>query len=235
MSPELTSYFFEFIGTFMLVLLGDGVVANVVLKGTKGNSSGWVVITLAWGLAVFVGAYIAFPSDAHLNPAVTVGLAAAGSFSWNLVFGYIVAQILGGIVGAIFVYLSYKKHFDEEPDPGKKLAVFATGPAIRSYGWNCVTEIIGTFVLVFGILMVGGSMIAGPLPVALVVMVIGMSLGGATGYAINPARDLGPRIAHALLPIKDKGSSDWAYSWVPIVGPIIGGFLGAGLYLVLPL
>lgn len=235
MSPEFIGYFYEFLGTAMLVLLGDGVVACCNLTKSKGKGAGWVVITLAWGLAVFVAAFMAAPSGAHLNPAVTIGLAAAGSFSWSLVGGYIVAQILGGIVGAIFVWLSYKKHYDEETDQGTILATFSTGPAIRSYGWNCVTEAIGTFILVFGIMLAAGAQIAGPLPVAFVVMAVGMSLGGATGYAINPARDLGPRIAHAILPIKGKGGSDWAYSWVPVIGPIIGAFLAAGLYVVLPM
>lgn len=222
---------FEFIGTAILILLGDGVVANVVLKGTKGQNSGWVVITIAWGLAVFVAAYISAPySGAHLNPALTIGLAVAGQFDGN-VLGYIVAQILGGIVGAALVYLFYKPHFDAEEDSTNKLGVFCTIPAIRHYGYNFISELIGTFLLVFGILSVAGAEMAGPFPVALLIVAIGMSLGGTTGYAINPARDLGPRIAHALLPIRGKRDSDWAYSWVPILGPVAGALLAAGLFL----
>lgn len=225
------SILFEFIGTAILVLLGDGVVANVCLKGTKGYNSGWVVISLAWGLAVFVAAFIADPySGAHLNPALTVGLAVAGKFQGSIA-GYIIAQILGGILGACLVYLFYKPHFDVEEDPNTKLGVFCTIPAIRNYLYNFISETIGTFMLVFGILMVSGSQINGPFPVALLIMAIGMSLGGTTGYAINPARDLGPRIAHALLPIKDKRNSDWAYSWVPVLGPLCGALLAALLYI----
>lgn len=224
---------FEFIGTAILILLGDGVVANVILKGTKGHNSGWVVITIAWGLAVFVAAFISAPySGAHLNPALTVGLAAAGLFKGNVI-GYIVAQILGGIVGASLVYLFYKPHFDVEEDSTTKLGVFCTIPAIRNYTYNFICEMIGTFLLVFGIIYVAGAEIAGPYPVALLIVAIGMSLGGTTGYAINPARDLGPRIAHALLPIKGKRDSDWAYSWVPVLGPFTGAALAAGLYLIL--
>jgi len=221
---------FEFIGTTILVLLGDGVVANVVLKGTKGQNSGWVVISLAWGLAVFVAAFISAPySGAHLNPAVTIGLAAAGIFNGSIV-GYIVAQMLGGILGACLVYLFYKPHFDAEENADSKLGVFCTGPAIRNYFYNFIGELIGTFMLVFGIMMAAGAEIAGPLPVGLLIVVIGMSLGGTTGYAINPARDLGPRIAHAILPIKGKRDSDWAYSWIPVIAPICGGLLAALTY-----
>ncbi len=221
----------------MLLLLGGGVVANVILPKNKGFDSGWVVITFGWGLAVFSGVYVAFRSGAHLNPAVTLGLLANGakdyapgvpvSFSSTLV--YLAGELTGAFLGAVLVFLAYKKHFDENADPATKLGVFSTGPAIRSYGWNFVTEVIGTFVLVFVILCFGKTPTqVGPLAVALLVVAIGMSLGGPTGYAINPARDLGPRIAHALLPIKGKGSSDWAYSWVPVFGPIVGGML-AGL------
>lgn len=232
----------EFLGTALLILLGGGVVANVLLKGSKGFGGGWLLISFGWGLAVFVGVYAAFASGAHLNPAVTVGLWASGSdfFAGNPDLGlepiaanplnaliYIGSQLLGAMVGAALVYLAYKQHFDAEEDAGAKLAVFATGPAIRSYGWNTLTEIIATFVLVFTVVLFGPTPSGlGPLAVALVVVGIGASLGGPTGYAINPARDLGPRIVHALLPIKGKGSSDWAYSWVPIVGPLIGGVLG---------
>ncbi len=221
----------------MLLLLGGGVVANVILPKNKGFDSGWVVITFGWGLAVFSGVYVAFRSGAHLNPAVTIGLLADGakeyakgvpvSFSSTLV--YLAGEMVGAFLGAVLVYLAYKKHFDENADPATKLGVFSTGPAIRSYGWNFVTEAIGTFVLVFVILCFGKTPTqVGPLAVALLVVAIGMSLGGPTGYAINPARDLGPRIAHALLPIKGKGSSDWAYSWVPVFGPLAGAVI-AGL------
>lgn len=224
---------FEFIGTAILILLGDGVVANVVLKGTKGHNGGWVLITLAWGLAVFVGAYISAPySGAHLNPALTIGLALAGTFKGNVI-GYIIAQMLGGIVGASLVYLVYKPHFDAEDDSTTKLAVFCTIPAIRTYTHNFISEVVGTFLLVFGILYVAGAEITGPFPVALLIVVIGMSLGGTTGYAINPARDLGPRIAHAILPIKGKRDSDWGYSWIPVLGPVVGALLAAGTFLLL--
>ena len=221
----------------MLLLLGGGVVANVILPKNKGFDSGWVVITFGWGLAVFSGVYVAFRSGAHLNPAVTIGLLADGaknyatgvpvSFSSTMV--YLAGEMVGAFLGAVLVYIAYKKHFDENADPATKLGVFSTGPAIRSYGWNFVTEAIGTFVLVFVILVFGKTPSGlGPLAVALLVVAIGMSLGGPTGYAINPARDLGPRIAHALLPIKGKGSSDWAYSWVPVFGPLAGAVI-AGL------
>lgn len=218
---------FEFIGTAVLILLGDGVVANVLLKGTKGQNAGWVVITIAWGLAVFVGAYISAPySGAHLNPAVTIGLAMAGVFKGNVI-GYIIAQLLGGFVGACLVYVFYKPHFDVEENKDNKLAVFCTAPAIRTYFYNFICELIGTFMLVFGILTVAGAAIAGPYPVALLIVVIGMSLGGTTGYAINPARDLPPRIAHAILPVKNKRDSDWGYSWIPVIAPMVGGALAA--------
>jgi glycerol uptake facilitator protein len=232
----------EVIGTMLLILLGDGVVANVVLSKTKGNSSGWIVITWAWGLAVFVGAYsVAAVSGAHLNPAVTIGLATAGAFSWENVPGYILAQMIGAFIGAVLVFLHHYPHWAETKDAGAKLAVFSTGPAIRNTLWNLVSEIIGTFVLMFGILSIKGAVMQGEtgaavpinlgalgiLPVALLVVVIGMALGGTTGYAINPARDLGPRIAHFLLPIPGKGDSDWGYSWIPVVGPIVGSVIAA--------
>lgn len=224
---------FEFIGTAILVLLGDGVVANVVLKGTKGQNSGWVVISIAWGLAVFVAAFISGPySGAHLNPALTIGLAVAGTFKGSVV-GYIVAQMLGAILGAALVYLFYKPHFDAEENPDSKLGVFCTAPAIRNYFYNFICEVIGTFILVLGIIYAAGAQIAGPFPVALLIIAIGMSLGGTTGYAINPARDLGPRIAHFILPIKGKRDSDWSYSWIPVLGPVCGGLLAAGLYIIL--
>lgn len=218
---------FEFFGTALMILLGLGVVANVVLPKTKGNSSGWVVITFAWGFAVFIGAYVAQPSGAHLNPSVTLGLALAGKFSGNII-GYIIAQMLGGMFGAFLTYIFYKKHFDACDDPSAKLGVFCTAPAIKSYGNNFISEFIATFVLVMGILFAGQSQIAGPLPVGLLIVAIGMSLGGTTGYAMNPARDLAPRIVHFFLPIKGKRDSDWGYSWVPFFGPLLGGSL-AGL------
>jgi len=234
----------EVVGTMLLILLGDGVVANVLLSKTKGNNAGWIVITTAWAMAVFVGAYsVASVSGAHLNPAVTIGLAVAGKFVWGNVLPYIIAQLIGAFIGATLVWLHYFPHWAETKDQGLKLAVFSTGPAIRNMTWNLVSEIIGTFVLVFGILAIKGvtmdssgsavplSMGAlGIIPVAFLVWVIGLALGGTTGYAINPARDLGPRIAHFILPIAGKGDSDWGYSWIPVVGPIIGAIIAALLY-----
>ncbi len=239
MDGLLTKCLFEFIGTAILVLFGDGVVASTLLKKSKGENGGWIVITMAWGLAVMLGVFIAGPySGAHLNPAVTLGLAAAGTFSWALVLPYIVAQMLGGFFGAVLVYLYYKDHYDITDDPAAKLSTFCTIPAIRNYGRNLFSEIVGTFVLVFVILALSmqnnlpevGMGSLGAFPVAMLIVALGMSLGGTTGYAINPARDLAPRIAHAVLPIKGKGTNDWAYSWVPVVGPIIGAFLAAVLY-----
>jgi len=222
---------FEFIGTAILILFGGGVCANMSLKDTKGKNGGWVVIAFGWGLGVFVAAFIAAPfSGAHLNPAVTIGLAIAGSFNGNIL-GYCIAQLLGAMVGACLVYIMYKPHFDVEDNPDVKLGVFCTGPAIKAIFYNFISEVIGTFVLIFGILMVGGAEIAGPLPVALIIVAIGMSLGGTTGYAINPARDLGPRLVHFLLPIKGKRNSNWSYAWVPVVAPIVGCALAALLYL----
>lgn len=234
----------ELVGTAMLVLLGCGVVANVALAKNKGLNGGFLMVNFGWGLAVFAGVIVAYASGAHLNPAVTLGLVANGATEFgNPAFGtgvpvdvvsvltYIGAQLLGAFLGAVVAWLAYKQHFDAEPEPANKLGVFSTGPAIRSYGWNLVTEIIGTFVLVFVVIGFGrqgdasGLAALGALPVALLVVGIGASLGGPTGYAINPARDLGPRIAHAILPIRGKGGSDWSYSWVPVVGPIIGGLL----------
>jgi len=232
----LTVFVSEIVGTAMLLLLGGGVVANVILAKNKGFGGGFLMINIGWGLAVFAGVTVAFASGAHLNPAVTIGLAMSGltefapgvAVSVTSVLLYWAGQLIGAFIGAVIVFLAYKKHFDEEPDAGTKLAVFSTGPAIRSYGWNTFTEIVGTFVLVFVVIGFGraepaGLAALGALPVALLVVGIGASLGGPTGYAINPARDLGARIAHALLPIKGKGSSDWSYSWVPVVGPLIGG------------
>lgn len=223
----------ESFGTAMLVLLGCGVVANVALAKTKGNNGGFLMVNFGWGLAVFSGVFVAAQSGAHINPAVTVGLlvnpdtseyASGVAITLASTLVYFAAEMIGAIIGAVVCWLAYKQHFDEDLDPAAKLGVFSTGPSIRSTPWNLITEIIGTFVLVFVILMFGGSPNElGPLAVALLVVGIGASLGGPTGYAINPARDLGPRIAHALLPIKGKGGSDWSYSWIPVVGPLLGG------------
>lgn len=239
----MNPYIFEFIGTAMLILIGNGIVANLVLKETKGGDSGWTGISLAWGIAVFIGVFIsADVSGAHLNPAVTIGLATAGKFSWLLVPGYFMAQILGAMMGNLLVWLSYKKHYEATEDSNAILATFSTIPAIRSPFWNLTTEIIGTFALVFGVFYIAGGAVGDnpvslgsldALPVALLVMGIGFGLGGPTGYAINPARDLGPRLLHSLLPIKNKGKSDWGYAWVPIVGPAIGGFIAAILYMTI--
>ncbi|MEM1095735.1 MAG: MIP/aquaporin family protein [Bacteroidota bacterium] len=228
----------EILGTALLLLLGDGVVANVVLKQTKGHGGGWLLINTGWALSVFVGVLAtAAVSGAHLNPAVTLGLALAGKFAWGGVPMYLLAQMIGAMLGSALVWLQYRDHFDVTDDPGAKLAVFATGPEIRNTGSNLISEILGTIVLVLAVLLMAAPDVGlgalDALPVALVVFVIGMSLGGTTGYAINPARDLGPRIMHAILPIKGKGDSDWGYAWIPVVGPLIGGALAAGLYLVL--
>lgn len=236
MLPEL----YEFMGTAVLILLGNGVVANAVLNKTYGNSGGWIVITFGWAMAVYIGVFIsASGSGAHLNPAVTLALAFLGKFSWSKVAGYLMAQLAGAFAGAILVWLTYKKHYDASEDAASIKATFCTAPAVRSLGWNMLTEIIGTFVLIFGVLYIAapasslGALDA--LPVALLVFGIGLSLGGATGYAINPARDLGPRIAHFLLPIQHKGSTDWGYAFVPIVGPVIGSALAAFAYHMLHL
>jgi glycerol uptake facilitator protein len=224
----------EVFGTGLLILLGDGVVAGVLLAKSKAQNAGWIVITAAWAFAVFVGVVVAGPiSGAHLNPAVTIGLAVNGSLGWDMVPVYLIGEFVGAMIGAALVALHYWPHWEGTEDPGLKLAVFSTGPAIRNIPLNVVSEVIGTFVLVFVILTFGnntGLAGLGPLTVALLVFVIGMSLGGTTGYAINPARDLGPRIIHAILPIPGKGGSDWEYSWVPVVGPIIGGILAAIIY-----
>lgn len=225
----MNPYLAEFVGTCILILLGDGVVANVVLNKTKGNSSGWIVITVGWALAVFVPATIfGAASGASFNPALTLAVAATGSMPWSQVPGYILCQFAGAFVGAFLVWLMYKNHFDATDDPGTQLAVFSTGPAIRSPVSNLISEIIGTFVLVFTLLACKADVAvkAGNFYVWAVICTIGISLGGTTGYAINPARDLGPRIAHALLPMKGKGSSDWGYAWIPVAGPVIGALLG---------
>ena len=224
-------FLYETMGTAMLLLLGCGVVATAILKGSKGENGGWLLINFGWGLGVFAGVYVAFPTGAHLNPAVTVSQWMLGKIDAGQAFTYFAAELLGAFIGAVLCWLAFRDHFDAEADPGKKLGVFSTGPAIRNYPWNVVTEVIGTFVLIFVILISGGQPSGlGPLFVAMLVIGIGASLGGPTGYAINPARDLGPRIAHALLPIKGKGSSDWGYSWVPVVGPIIGAILATLLF-----
>ena len=226
----------ETIGTALLILLGDGVVAAVLLNKSKAQNADWIVIALGWGLAVMVGAYaVGQFSGAHLNPAVTVGLWINGAIEGGDVPKYFIGEFLGAFIGASLVVASYWEHFRETEDPGLKLAVFCTAPAIRKYPLNVVTEIIGTFVLVFGILAIAGNAAPGKsgltiLLVALLIAAIGLSLGGPTGYAINPARDLGPRIVHAVLPVPGKGPSDWAYSWVPVVGPVIGGVLGGAAY-----
>lgn len=232
---------FEFLGTMILILMGDGVCANVSLEKSKAKGAGWVVVTFAWGLAVMCGVFVAGPyTGAHLNPAVSIGLALAGTFNWNLVVPYIIAQMLGGFVGAVLVYLYFKDHYNATPDADAKLGTFCTIPAIRNKWRNLLSEVIGTFVLVYVILAIGntgntpelGMGSLGAFPVTFLIVAIGMSLGGTTGYAINPARDLAPRFAHYVLPIKDKRDSDWSYAWVPGIGPVIGGAIAAGLYLL---
>ena len=223
---------FEFIGTAMLILFGAGVCANVSLKNTKGHKGGWIVVTIGWGMAVFVAAFISAPySGAHLNPAVTVAFAIVGSFKGNII-GYVIAQFLGAILGACLAFIMYKPHFDAEEDANVKLGVFCTSPAIKSTFYNFMSEVIGTFALIFGVLMTAGAEIDGPLPVGLLIVAIGMALGGATGYAINPARDLGPRFAHFFLPVKGKRDSNWGYAWIPVVAPMVGCILAALLYIV---
>jgi glycerol uptake facilitator protein len=243
----MQAYIGEVIGTMILIILGDGVVAGVLLRNSKAENSGWIVITFGWGMAVAVAVYcVGQFSGAHINPAVTIGLAASGQFEWALVPGYIIAQFIGAFIGAVIVWLAYLAHWPETDDEGLKLGVFCTAPAIYNTPANVITEIIGTFMLVFGVSgiianagAVGGeaATIIGsglnPLLVGLLVLGIGLSLGGPTGYAINPARDLGPRIAHAVLPIAGKGGNDWGYSWIPVVGPIIGGILGGVLFVIL--
>jgi glycerol uptake facilitator protein len=232
----MNGFMAEFIGTALLILLGDGVVANVVLHKSKGNNSGWIVISFGWAIAVFVGVFasVKLGGRGHLNPAVTLAMAWMGSFPWEQVPGYIAAQLGGAFTGALMVWLSYVQHFKGDNTPEEKLGVFCTAPAIRGTLPNLITEIIGTIVLILGAnLMIPSEVKLGTLdalPVALLVLGIGLSLGGPTGYAINPARDLGPRIAHLLLPIPGKRDSDWGYSWIPVLGPIIGGLLAALLF-----
>ncbi len=249
----MEAYLAEFVGTLILILLGDGVVAGVLLRESKAENAGWVAITLAWGLAVAVAVYaVGAISGAHINPAVTVGFASVGAFgfTWAQVPGYIIAQLLGAFVGAVLVWLVYLPHWRQTEDPELKLVTFCTVPAIRNFAANFLTEVIATAMLVFGVIGIvanaqriaeSGSVDVSavfllglvPLLVGLLVVVIGLSLGGPTGYAINPARDLGPRIAHAVLPIAGKGGSDWSYSWIPVVAPLIGGVIGALAYSVL--
>ncbi|WP_078597441.1 MIP/aquaporin family protein [Evansella clarkii] len=230
MSPFLG----ELIGTMILIIFGAGVVAGVVLKGTKSENSGWMVISVAWGLAVALGVYaVGNISDAHLNPAVTVGFALIGEFPWSSVPGYIIAQVTGAFIGATLIWLHYYPHWKNTKEAGPKLGVFATDPAIKHTPSNFFSEVLGTFILVLGLLFIGANEFTeglNPVIVGLLIVAIGLSLGGTTGYAINPARDLGPRIAHAILPIHGKGKSNWQYAWIPIAGPITGGGLGALFY-----
>jgi glycerol uptake facilitator protein len=233
----MNAFFAEFFGTAMIIVFGSGVVSNVLLTGTKGNNSGWIVITFGWAIGVFTGVLIAAPvSGAHLNPAVTLALVIAGKFSLSLMPIYVCAQMLGAMFGAFLAWLAYKKHFDATQDADLKLAVFCTSPNIRSKAFNLLTEIIGTYVLSLAVLYMAapdvglGSLNA--LPVALVVLGLGLSLGGPTGYAINPARDLGPRIMHFFLPIPGKRDCDWGYSWVPVLGPLAGAAIAAGMYIL---
>jgi glycerol uptake facilitator protein len=237
----LTKCIFELLGTMVLILLGDGVVAGTTLKKTKGLGAGWVVITIGWGFAVMCGVFIAGPySGAHLNPAVTLGLAIAGSFAWAEVLPYICAQMIGGLIGAVLVYIFYKDHYDATEDADTKLGTFCTMPAIRNDWRNFFCEALATWLLVFVILMFAtkentpmvGMGDLGAFPVTCLIVAIGMSLGSTTGYAINPARDLAPRIAHAILPIKGNRDSDWGYSWVPVLGPLAGACLAAALYII---
>ena len=233
----MEAYLGEFIGTMLLIILGDGVVAGVLLRNSKAENSGWIVITLGWGMAVAVAVYCTVNiSGAFINPAVVLGFAVTGDLEWALVPGYIIAEFLGAFVGAVIVWLAYLPHWEETADPGLKLGVFSTAPAIYNTPANIICEIIGTFVLVFGVFgILANDLATGlfPLLVGFLVLGIGLSLGGPTGYAINPARDLGPRIAHAVLPIAGKGGSDWGYAWIPVVAPIIGGILGAVAYTAL--
>jgi glycerol uptake facilitator protein len=233
----MNKFFAEFFGTAMILVFGSGVVSNVLLSKTKGNNSGWIVISFGWAVGVFTGVLIAASvSGAHLNPAVTIALVLAGKFSVSQAPLYICAQLLGAMFGSGLAWLAYKKHFDATDDADAKLAVFCTMPNIRSYWYNLITEMVGTYILALAVLYMAQPEIGlgalNALPVAIVVLGIGLSLGGPTGYAINPARDLGPRIMHFLLPIKNKRDSDWEYSWVPIVGPIIGASLAALMFVI---
>ncbi|WP_129596657.1 MIP/aquaporin family protein [Anaerophilus nitritogenes] len=230
----MSAFLGELIGTMLLIIFGDGVVGGVVLNKSKAQNSGWIVITVGWGLGVAMAAYaVGRFSGAHLNPALTIGLASIGQFPWSMVPSYIVAQMIGGILGGVIVWLHYLPHWKETEDADGKLAIFCTAPAIRHTLGNLISEIIGTFILVLGILAIGANVFAdgvNTLIVGALIIAIGLSLGGPTGYAINPARDLGPRIAHFILPIEGKRDSDWGYAWIPVVGPVIGGILGAAFY-----
>jgi glycerol uptake facilitator protein len=233
----MNAFFAEFFGTAMIIVFGGGVVANVVLDKTKGNNSGWIVITFGWAAGVFTGVLVAAPvSGAHLNPAVTLALVLAGKFSASLLPMYMAAQLLGAMFGAFLVWVAYKKHFDATADADSKLAVFCTSPNIRSVWYNVLTEVIGTYVLALAVLYMAtpdvGLGALNALPVAIVVLGLGLSLGGPTGYAINPARDLGPRLMHFFLPIPGKRDSDWGYSWVPILGPMLGAAIAAGMFVL---
>ncbi len=230
----MSEFLAELIGTMILVIFGGGVVGGVVLKKSKAEGAGWIVVSIGWGLAVAMGVYaVGNVSEAHINPAVTIGFAAIGEFPWAKVPMYITAQMVGAFIGAVIVFFQYLPHWKETEDTGAKLSVFSTDPAVKSIPSNLVSEVIGTFVLVMGLLFIGANQFTeglNPAIVGLLIVAIGMSLGGTTGYAINPARDLGPRIAHALLPIIGKGDSNWRYAWIPVIGPIIGGVYGAVFY-----
>nr|PZN49848.1 MAG: aquaporin [Bacteroidota bacterium] len=233
----MSPYLGEFLGTLLLTLLGDGVVAGILLKQSKSENAGWLAITVGWGLAVSMAIYaVGQYSGAHINPAVTLGLAVTGTFPWEQVAGYFAAQFAGAFTGAILVWIHYLPHWSKTPDPALKLAVFCTGPAIRSPGNNFISEVIGTMILVMGVLFIGANRFTeglNPLAIGALVTVIGIGLGGTTGFAINPARDLGPRLAHAVLPVSGKGSSDWSYAWIPVAGPLTGAVVGAGFYLLI--
>ncbi|MBL7876072.1 MAG: aquaporin family protein [Cyclobacteriaceae bacterium] len=230
----MNPYLGEFLGTILLILIGEGVVAGVLLKGSKAENAGWLTICITWGLAVTMAIYaVGDSSGAHINPAVTIGLAVSGDFEWGMVAGYILAQLAGAFSGAVLVWLHYLPHWKGTKDSAAKLAVFSTAPAIRNSVSNLFSEVVATAILIFGILFIGANEFTQglkPVVVGALITTIGLGLGGTTGFAINPARDLGPRIAHAILPIPEKGNSDWGYAWIPVVGPIIGGTLGAVLY-----
>ena len=242
----MNPYIAEVLGTFLLILIGNGIVANVVLKNTKADNEGFLFITIGWGLAVFFAVMVVAPfSGAHINPAVTIGLALVGKFSWALVPGYLIAQLAGAFLGGLAVFIFYKDHYKITEDTDAIRATFCTSPAIKNTFSNFFSEMIGTFTLVLAVLFVvspsleinGEQQLVGlgsleALPVGLIVWVIGMGLGGTTGYAINPARDLGPRIAHAFINLKHKGANGWSYSWIPVLGPFAGGALAAGFYLM---
>ncbi|MCU0380246.1 MAG: aquaporin family protein [Chitinophagaceae bacterium] len=234
----MTPFIAEYLGTAIILAFGNGVVANVLLKGSKGNNGGWIVITFGWAMGVFIGVYAtAAVSGAHLNPAVTIALAVKGDFPWQTVPAYILAQVCGAATGALIAWLAYKQHFDAHGESAHKLAVFSTIPSIRHPLYNLLTEMVATFIFILGVLFISkptstlGSLDA--LPVAFLVLAIGLSYGGPTGYAINPARDLGPRIMHAILPIQGKGSSDWSYAWVPILGPVLGALIAVAVFAII--